>query len=215
MGFPEGSAFATDFDGTVTEKDVAALLLYEFADEMWLEIEEDFRSRKMSCREALKRQFELLKGTEEDMIDFLDRNARIDRDFQPFLSFCKDNGIPVRIVSEGLDFYIRHILDRDGIDVPFFTNKAHFEDGGIRISFPNASTECEDCGTCKLQLLKDWKDEGKKVIYAGDGISDICPAESCDVVFAKGDLLSHFTREGLDHIAIKGFRDIMSEMERW
>jgi 2,3-diketo-5-methylthio-1-phosphopentane phosphatase len=215
MAFPDGFTFATDFDGTVTEEDVAALLLQEFADSQWLEIEEDFRMGKMSCREALKRQFELLKGDRQELIDFVGTNARIDPNFKPFLSFCKGNDIPVRIVSEGLDFYIEYLLNMNSIEVPYFTNKAHFEDGGMRISFPNASDECEDCGTCKLQLLKGWMDEGKKIIYAGDGISDICPAESCDIVFAKGDLLSHFRKEGLEHIEITGFGDIMSEVKRW
>jgi 2-hydroxy-3-keto-5-methylthiopentenyl-1-phosphate phosphatase len=215
MESPNGLAFATDFDGTVTEKDVAALLLREFAGDTWLDIEEDFLSRKISCREALKRQFGLLRGSREELIEYVDQNARIDPDFTKFLSFCQQRGIPVRIVSEGLDFYIEFLLRKYGIGVEFFTNKAHFEDGGIRISYPNASEECEDCGTCKLELLKDWKDAGMRIAYAGDGVSDICPAESCDVVFAKGDLLKHFKREGLKHIEFDGFKDVISEMEDW
>ncbi|MFQ5883679.1 MAG: MtnX-like HAD-IB family phosphatase [Thermoplasmata archaeon] len=211
----EGFAFASDFDGTITEKDVAAMLLHEFADEKWLDVEEDFRNRKLSCRETLKREFELLQGGKQQLIEYVDRHARIDPNFKPFLSLCEKRGIPVRIVSEGLDFYIEHLLGKHGIEIDFFTNRAHFENGGIRISFPNSSEECDDCGTCKLQLLKDWKEEGKGIVYAGDGVSDICPAESADVVFAKGDLLSHFKKEGLDHIEFKDFRDIISEMERW
>ncbi len=206
-------AFATDFDGTVTERDVAALLLQEFAGDRWLEIEDDFLSRKIGCREALRRQFGLLRAGKEELIRFVDENARIDPDFKRFLSISSERGIPVRIVSEGLDFYIEFLLEKHGIDIEFFTNKAHFEDGGIRISYPNASPDCEDCGTCKLERLKDWKDNGWRIAYAGDGVSDICPAESCDIVFAKGDLLKHFQKEGLDHIEFNGFKDIITEME--
>ncbi len=215
MESPNGIAFATDFDGTVTEEDVAALLLREFAPNSWLDIEEDFLSRKISCREALKHQFQLLRGSREELIEFVDHNARIDPDFQPFLSLCQQKGIPVKIVSEGLDFYIEFLLEKYGIDVEFFTNKAHFEDGGIRISYPNSSESCEDCGTCKLELLKDWKDRGMRIAYAGDGVSDICPAESCDLVFAKGTLLRHFQREGLKYKEFNGFKDVISEMEKW
>ena len=212
---PNGLAFATDFDGTVTEKDVAALLLMEFAGDRWLEIEEDFLSRKISCREALKRQFNLLKGDKEEFLEYVDKNARIDPDFTEFLSLCQQRGVPVRIVSEGLDFYIEFLLQKYGIEVEFFTNKAHFEDGGIRISYPHGSNDCKDCGTCKLELIKDWKDAGMNVAYAGDGVSDICPAESCDIVFAKGDLLKHFRKEGLTHIEFNCFKDVISEMEDW
>ncbi len=215
MVTPKGIAFATDFDGTVTEEDVAALLLREFAPDSWLDIEEDFLRRKISCREALSQQFQLLRGSKEDLIEFVDQNARIDPDFQRFLFLCRKKRIPVRIVSEGLDFYIEFLLEKYGIGVEFFTNTAHFEDGGIRISYPNSSDTCEDCGTCKLEILRDWKDEGARIAYAGDGVSDICPAESCDIVFAKGDLLRHFQREGLKYIEFKGFKDIIQEMETW
>ncbi len=215
MESPNGLAFATDFDGTVTEKDVAAMLLAEFADDRWLAVEEDFLNREISCRGALKRQFGLLRGGRDDLIEFVDQNARIDPDFPKFLSICHQRDIPVRVVSEGLDFYIDFLLRKYGLKVEFFTNKAHFEDGKIRISYPNGSDDCEDCGTCKLELLKDWKDAGMRIAYAGDGVSDICPAESCDVVFAKGDLLKHFRREGLAHIEFNGFKDVISEMEDW
>lgn len=215
MRFPDGFAFASDFDGTITEEDVAAMLLQEFADEKWLDVEEDFRNRKISCRETLKREFELLKGGEQQLIEYVDNHARIDPDFKPFLSLCEKKGIPVRVVSEGLDFYIEHLLKKHGIRINFFTNKAHFEDGGIRITFPNSSEKCDDCGTCKLELLRDWREEGKKIVYAGDGVSDICPAESADLVFAKGDLLSHFKKEGLDRIEFGGFGDIISEIKKW
>jgi len=215
MGPQDGFAFATDFDGTVTQMDVAGLLLQEFADERWLDIEEDLRSGKITCRKALQSQFELLSGGREELLEYVDRHARIDPNFKPFLSLCKSKGIPVRILSEGLDFYIESLLRKNDIGVEFFTNTAHFEDGGIRISFPNASEECNDCGTCKLKMLQDWKGEGRRIAYAGDGVGDICPAESSDIVFATGDLLSYFREKGIDHIEFKSFGDIISTVEGW
>ncbi len=215
MVSPDGFAFATDFDGTVAEVDVAGLLLREFADERWLKIEEDFRRREITCREALQSQFELLRGGKEELLEYVDRHARIDPNFKPFLSLCKRKGIPVRILSEGLDFYIESLLRKNDIEVEFFTNTAHFEEGGIRISFPNESEECNDCGTCKLKMLQDWMDEGKKIAYAGDGVGDICPAESSDIVFAKGDLASYFIEKGIDHIEFKSYDDILSTVEGW
>ncbi|MEE9223705.1 MAG: hypothetical protein V3U51_03040, partial [Thermoplasmata archaeon] len=100
MAFPDGFAFATDFDGTVTVTDVAALLLDEFTDDGWKQIEKVYREGEITCREALRTQFETLKGTKKEMTDFMDANARIDPDFKPFLSYCRENEIPVRIVSE-------------------------------------------------------------------------------------------------------------------
>lgn len=196
-------------------RDVTSMLLQEFADRRWLEIEKDFLERRITCRQALRGEFECLRGEREELIEYVDRWARIDPHFKPFLSLCEERGIPVRIVSEGLDFYIEHLLQKYGIEVEFFTNRAHFENGSMSVTFPNASDKCEDCGTCKLELLKDWRDLGKKIVYAGDGLCDICPAESSDIVFAKGSLLSHFKEKGLEHLEFRNYGDIISKIRKW
>ena len=52
---------------------------------------------------------------------------------------------------------------------------------------------------------------GRTNIYIGDGLSDICPAEHSDIVFAKGSLQERFTKTKKEFIPFKN----MSDVYRW
>ncbi|TMA07830.1 MAG: phosphoserine phosphatase, partial [Methanobacteriota archaeon] len=92
------------------------------------------------------------------------------------------------IVSEGLDFYVRHLMRKWDLPLPLRTNHAVFEEGRIRIEYPWADATCTLCGTCKLLRLFQLRTEGFRMAYVGDGHSDLCPAVEADVVFAKREL---------------------------
>lgn len=208
-------AVLTDFDGTITRTDVAEDLLEAFAPRDWWAIEEEHRARKIGTREAMIRQFDLVRGSEADMLRFVDEHVKLDETFPPFVAFCRDRGMPVEIVSEGLDFYLRHLLEKWRIDVPMRTNRTSFEDGRVRISYPYADPTCNLCGTCKLRRLFDLRVAGYQVAYVGDGHSDLCPAIEADVVFAKKELADLCREEAIDFIPFDSFADVQREMSRW
>ena len=208
-------AVLTDFDGTITRTDVAEDLLREFAPREWWSIEEEHRARKIGTREAMIRQFALVHTGEAEMLRFVDANVRLDETFPPFVVACRERGIPVEIVSEGLDFYLHHLLRRWGIDVPARTNRTTFEDEGVRIAYPYADPTCNLCGTCKLRRLFELRVAGYHVTYVGDGHSDLCPAIEADVVFAKKELADLCREEAIEFIPFDTFADVRREMARW
>ncbi len=208
-------AVLTDFDGTVTRTDVAEDILEAFAPREWWAIEEEHRARKIGTREAMVRQFDLVRGSEPDMLRFVDEHVKLDETFPPFVAFCRSRGLPVEIVSEGLDFYLRHLLEKWRIDIPVRTNRASFEGGRVRIGYPYADPTCNLCGTCKLQRVFDLRVAGFQVTYVGDGHSDLCPAIEADVVFAKKELVDLCREEAIDFIPFDTFADVQREMARW
>lgn len=208
-------AVLTDFDGTVTQTDVAEDILEEFAPPEWWEIEEEHRARKIGTRETMVRQFALVRATEAEMLRFVDGRVKMDASFPPFVAFCRDRGMPLEIVSEGLDFYLHHLLERWGLDVPARTNRTTFEDGRVRIAYPYADPTCNLCGTCKLRRLFELRVAGYQVAYVGDGHSDLCPAVEADVVFAKKELADLCREEAIDFIPFETFADVQQEMARW
>ena len=208
-------AVLTDFDGTVTRKDVAEDILREFAPPEWWDIEEEHRTRKIGTREAMVRQFELVRATQEEMIRFVDAHVQLDGTFPPFVASCRRRGIPVEIVSEGLDFYLAHLLDKWGVELPVRTNHATVEEGRVRIPDPYADPTCDLCGTCKLRRLFDLRVAGYRVAYVGDGHSDLCPAVEADEVFAKKELADLCREEAIEFIPFDTFADVQREMERW
>lgn len=208
-------AVLTDFDGTITRTDVAEELLQEFAPPEWWEIEELHRARRIGTRETMSRQFALVHAKEEALLRFVDGNVRIDETFRDFVAFCQAGRIRLEIVSEGLDFYLRFLLKKWGIDVPARTNRTTFEGGRIVISYPYADPTCNLCGTCKLGRLFELRVEGYRIAYVGDGTSDLCPAIEADLVFAKGDLAELCREEAIDFIPFEAFSDVRRGLESW
>ncbi len=208
-------AVLTDFDGTVTEGDVAEAILEEFAPAEWWEIEELHRDRKIGTRESMARQFALLRAREEDLLDFVDRHARIDGTFHDFVRFCAREGIALEIVSEGLDFYVRHLLRKWRIDLPLRTSRGTVVEGRVNIAYPWADATCTLCGTCKLLRLFDLRAQGYAVAYVGDGHSDLCPALEANLLFAKDELAQLCREESIDFIPFEHFSDVRRRLERW
>jgi len=208
-------AVLSDFDGTITRTDVAEAILARFAPPEWWEIEELHRARRLGTRETMARQFALLRGDPGPWIDFVHREARMDPAFPSFLRFCREHGFPLEIVSEGLDFYVYDLMKMWGLDVPVRTNRAVFDGGPVRIEYPFAEPGCILCGTCKLRRLFELRVAGHRVVYIGDGDSDLCPAVEADVVFAKERLAELCDSEAIPYHPFGTFADIEREMRTW
>lgn len=201
-------AVLTDFDGTITRTDVAEAILDEFAPATWWDIEELHRSRKIGTRESMVRQFALLHAKQSDLLRFVDEHVEMDESFPDFVAYCAARGILLEIVSEGLDFYVRHLMRKWDLRIPVRTNHAVFDEGSIRIEYPWADATCTLCGTCKLLRLFQLRTEGYRIAYVGDGHSDLCPAIEADVLFAKAELAQLCEEEDIRYRKFDGFADI-------
>src|SRR5712691_9368978 len=208
-------AVLSDFDGTITRTDVAEAILEEFAPSEWWEIERLYRTRKIGTRESMARQFALVRAPREELMKFVDRTAVIDDTFREFVDFCRAQGMVLEIVSEGLDFYVRHLLRKWDIEVPVRTNHAIFEDGRVRIDHPWEDATCRLCGTCKLLRLFELRAEGYRTAYVGNGHSDLCPAIEADLVFAKDELADLCRVEEIDFIQFDRFSEVQRELGGW
>lgn len=203
----------TDFDGTITKRDVAELLLQEFTGDAWLDVER--LHPVLGTRETLRREFDLVRATRDRLVETAERLAELDPTFPAFLAYCRGNGIPVEIVSEGFDAYLGPLLRRWGLDVPFRTNHATFDEERIELTFPHADPTCTLCGTCKMGRVLQLRAQGYRVAYVGNGISDICPALEADLVFAKEDLERLCREHGRDHVPFRDFGDVERGLARW
>jgi len=212
---PAKKAVLSDFDGTITRTDVAEAILEEFAPSRWREIEELYRARKIGTRESMARQFALVRTGREELLQFVDRTAVIDETFRGFVEFCRAQGLVLEIVSEGLDFYVRHLLRKWDIQVPVRTNHATFEDGHVRIEYPWADATCTLCGTCKLLRLFELRAEGYRTAYVGNGHSDLCPAIEADLVFAKSELADLCRTEEIEFMPFDRFSDVQRGLGAW
>ena len=206
-------AVLTDFDGTITRRDVAELLLQEFTGDAWREIEK--LHPQIGTRETLRRQFDLVRATKAEVLAAADRVAELDPTFPPFLAWCRESGIPIEIVSEGFDAYLERLLRRWRLDVPFRTNHAAFRGGRVVLSYPNGDPNCTLCGACKMGRVLQLRAQGYRVAYVGNGISDICPALEADLVFAKQDMERLCVKHEREHVPYRDFADVQRRLNEW
>ncbi len=207
--------FVSDFDGTITVRDIAQMILDKFAGPKWLEIEKEYRARRMGTREAITRQFALVKATRSQIISFVDNIAQLDPYFMDFVKHLDETGQRIEIVSEGLDLYIIYLLSKWGLNIPFRTNRTELRDSTLTIGHPFCDSNCMLCGTCKMRRVLELRAEGNEVVYFGNGYSDICPSLEADKVFAKGVLADLCDEEEREHTKFKDFGDVLEEVRSW
>lgn len=200
----------TDFDGTMSTTDVGFEIIKKFAGEGWHEIDQAYCEGKIGSKDAYTQIAALFRATREEMITFVLGNGRLDPYFPEFYQFCMARDMTVKIVSDGLDFYIDELLKKYNLtDVEFFANVVRFNDGGaVSIEFPESNDECDLCGNCKSTILDRYRLTYENIIYIGDSYSDVCPAQKADIVFAKDILYEKCIKNGRDCIHYKDFRDI-------
>src|SRR6478672_8492333 len=115
---PRRNAFVRvycDFDGTVSVQDATDVLLSRLADPEWQEVERLWQDGVIGSGECMRRQISLIRATPEQLDRVLDE-VEIDPFFASFVDFCTAHCIPVTIVSDGVDYFIKRILGRRGLD---------------------------------------------------------------------------------------------------
>ena len=203
-----------DFDGTASPMDVGNELLDRFTGDGWEEIDRDYCAGKIGSRAAYTRIAPLFRGTRTKMLEYVLATATLDKDFVSFCRLCRQNGIDLKIVSDGLGFYIEALLIKHGLtQVEYFANRTVFEgDERISFEFPGASEDCGRCGNCKRAILQRCRAAYSRIIYIGDSYSDICPAKDADLVFAKTILYEKHSTNGNHCIYFETFSDIIGSL---
>ena len=205
-----------DFDGTISVRDMGYVLVNQFSSGNWEEIDRDFREGKIGSKEAYSRIAEILKGDESAILHFVQEHSEIDPSFPIFCQYCHERGIDVKIVSDGLDFYIRRMPEIHHLSkIPFYANCTHFRDGeGIDISFPYSTEECGLCGTCKKKLVQIQRKEYDSVFFVGNGLSDRCAAQEADFAFAKDSLYTDCIKKEIACHFFKNFQEILNDLKK-
>lgn len=192
----------TDFDFTVSQVDVGDLICLELAPPS----EETLR--RFQAKEIGTRLFWLdsIARADPAQAEALAATVPIDRHFKAFTAWCKSEGIPLAVVSDGFGFYIRRILSREGLGhLPVFCNEMPAPG---RLEFPNANPVCDRCSCCKAQVTRRVREGGSRIIYIGDGVSDLYAAGFADWIFAKDRLARFMAERGAPYYPLDSFASV-------
>jgi 2-hydroxy-3-keto-5-methylthiopentenyl-1-phosphate phosphatase len=183
-----------DFDHTITEFDVLDDIIQRFSiNDEWKAVEEAWASGRIGSRECLERQFAQVRISAPALAAYL-ATVPIDPAFPPIVALLRARGIEPVIVSDSFTALITPILGHHGVaGIPTHCNELTLDGDRPRLGFPHFHAICSRSGNCKCShLLKRERPAGTRKIYVGDGQSDICPANVCEILFAKGSLLRHY-----------------------
>jgi HAD superfamily phosphoserine phosphatase-like hydrolase len=171
-----------DFDGTITNSDTFDLLVRRHAgDAAWHAIEVELLARRITLREALRREAQLVRLSRPEALAFLEAHSTVDPTFAPFVARARAAGAAIRVVSSGIATVIHDALMRAGVEIDVLANDVDFAVTGWTMSFIDDSVNGHD----KAAHVLAARAAGAHTVFIGDGISDYDAAAAADERFVK------------------------------
>lgn len=205
--------FQCDFDGTITEEDVSFILLDTFADGDWRRLLREFQEGKMTVGRFNTDAFALIKADRESLLAVARSQVKIRPGFQELLDCCRRKSFRFVIVSNGLDFYIEEILNNLGIaDIEVISAQTRFSPGSLKVEYIDPDGNHLD-NDFKEAYTSSFLREDYRILYAGNGESDLAPARRCHSIFATGTLLKRCQETNVDCVAFTDFATVVKVLE--
>ena len=209
----------SDFDGTITERDVIITIMEKFAPPEWIELKDKILyKRTVTLKDGVEKLFGLIESSKKnEIVNFIKEKVKLREGFKDFLNFCEKEKIEFNVLSAGLDFFIEEILGQHKDKLKIFCNKANFNSEKIKIDYlylPKNCNLCGDCGCCKVEIVEKYSKESSTRVVIGDGLADLFPAMVADVVFARGDLIKYLEQEKISYIPFNNFYEVREQLVR-
>ncbi len=136
--------------------------------------------------------------------------------FPEFVEFARSEGIPLYIVSGGIDFFVYPILEEYGPFDGIYCNQADFSGETIEILWPyECDSLCKNnCGCCKPSIIRKLtKGEDSYTIVIGDSVTDLEAAKLADFVLARDLLEEKCVEWGINHHGFTSFFDCIEAIK--
>lgn len=206
-----------DFDGTITNSDNIIAIMKQFAPPEWEAIKDDILAQNISIQEGVGKLFSLLpSSSKEEITSYILEKAVIREGFKEFVAFTKEKGIPLYIISGGIDFFVYPLLEGLIDQSEIYCNGSDFTSENITILWPHS---CDDgclngCGCCKPSLMRKLANVEDYKIVIGDSITDLQAAKLADEVIARDLLLEKCQQLDLKHTAFSTFYEVIDVLEK-
>jgi len=186
-----------DFDGTITEEDISFLLLDAFAQGDWRRLLQEYKEHKISVGHFNTKAFAMVKAGKQTLLEAIKGKVKVRAGLQELIAYCAERNFRLVIVSNGLDFYIKTILEDIGLEnLEVYAAQTQFCLEGLEVKYVGPDGKKLDDGL-KEAYIKSFLEQGYRVIYIGNGDSDIFPAEYAHQIFARGELLAYCKENNL------------------
>jgi 2-hydroxy-3-keto-5-methylthiopentenyl-1-phosphate phosphatase len=203
-----------DFDGTVTEEESSFFLLDTFAQGDWRRLLREYKEHRISVGEFNTRAFAMVKADKTTLLGALKGEVKVRAGFHELVNYCREKGFRLVIVSNGLDFYIEAILkDLRLENIEVHAAQASFHPRGMKVHYAGPDGKRLDDGV-KEAYTQSFLKLGYRVIYIGNGDSDVAPAQYAHHVFATGDLLAYCKENNLNCKPFENFLVVVKDLRQ-
>jgi 2-hydroxy-3-keto-5-methylthiopentenyl-1-phosphate phosphatase len=202
-----------DFDGTITEEDISFALLDAFAQGEWREWLQQYRENKISVGEFNTRAFALVKASKAELLDVVRDKVRLREGLHKLISYSQSQGFRFVIVSNGLDFYVKAVLKDAGLrDIEVHAATTRFYRHGLKVQYiaPDGTPLVSEF---KEAYSRAFLKQGYRMIYVGNGPSDIAPAVHAHHIFARDGLLEYCQQLNIKCTPFNDLNDIVTGLE--
>lgn len=202
-----------DFDGTISTVDTTDLVLTRLAAPEWEALEARWVAGEITAAECMRAQVALIGGDDAELDAVLD-TVELTPGFIDFAEWCEANAVPLVVVSDGVDYFIRRILARHGVvGLEVISNQLAVDATGARaLAQPWSRVGCAaGSGVCKCQVAVP-RAEAESMVFIGDGRSDFCVSGRADLLFAKDKLADYAHSRGVPHHVFTDFNDIKTTL---
>ena len=194
-----------DFDGTITSEETLEGSMQLCIDpSVYEEEKRALRAGERSLAETLHLAFSIIPSNKMDAIlDYVDQVA-LRPGFEELLDTANDLGIPVVVISGGLESYIERKL------APYKDKILAFHGVDVDLSgdFIKLESAYETDGELMQKTLIMDRYEYRKAISVGDNITDYRMALASDQVFARDTLASILEKNKIPYTPWEDFYDV-------
>ncbi len=183
-----------DFDGTITQDDVADSILNEFGGLTRRMINASY-DPSVITEDWVRSMFLRVKEKPARLRRFIRETAKARDGFHEFVGRCREMNVKVEVVSGGLDLYLDLLLSDWGHDhLPTYRASSRMTKKGLLVRYSYLKGATLDAFKRNRVVLH--QKAGRRVLFAGDGTSDIEAATAADAAFARSHCLRHLRARG-------------------
>jgi len=170
--------FVSDYDGTITDKDIYSLLAERYVPPDTPDYFTQYGEGRITHFEAMAAYFAFVP-TEERQLEELLEASEADPDLGASAALLQRAGWELLVVSAGCAWYVERVLRRAGVAATVYANPGRLEKGrGLVLEKLDTSSPYYSAsfGIDKSAVVRHALDAAETVAFAGDGPPDLSPA---------------------------------------
>ena len=210
----------TDFDGTLTEKDIGNELSMLYRPQLFQELHASYSKGDLRLREFQQQLWTNFPCSKEEFVHASLKAASLRPGVNEFLELCAHKQIPVYVASCGIDLYITSVMNRlmskfaQAAIKGLKSNTAHFNEYSITALIPPDldSSQAEPLHKGRWAQKLSEEHGGAKIVAIGNGGSDKTFLHHVDIIYATEKLIK--TCENAQ-VSFKPFHNFFDILKAW